>query len=233
MWSTKGQIYGFDFEWVGSDESVTTKEGGVIVPHNTNVNDPSFSQALKVAIKLWEFFNADAYLRMMFEMWKSDIEADKKYARTHADKIYSIYIIFRETIEEISKDSPIDAKKMNVWYEFANEVNKYRTELYIKSHATSLISNITKKDVLDPGYVYLLQSPTKYRKIGKTKNPNNRLKTFSVKLPFEVEYEALIQTNNMSQLEVDLHNLFASKRVNGEWFDLSPEDVEYIKGLAE
>ncbi len=34
------------------------------------------------------------------------------------------------------------------------------------------------------GYVYLLQSPTGYWKIGRTSDPNDRMKTFSVKLPF-------------------------------------------------
>lgn len=42
------------------------------------------------------------------------------------------------------------------------------------------------------GYVYLIQSPTGYCKIGRTKNPEDRLSTFKVKLPFEVEYLYLI-----------------------------------------
>jgi hypothetical protein len=82
------------------------------------------------------------------------------------------------------------------------------------------------------GYVYLLQSPTKAYKIGRSKNPENRLKTFSVKLPFEVEYIALIKTNDMVGLERQLHQRFADKRVNGEWFELSSEDVQYIQGLS-
>lgn len=85
----------------------------------------------------------------------------------------------------------------------------------------------------NPGFVYLLQSPTSAYKIGRTKNPENRLKTFEVKLPFEVEFVCLIKTPHMSVLESQLHARFADKRVNGEWFDLLPEDVEYIKSLAK
>lgn len=82
------------------------------------------------------------------------------------------------------------------------------------------------------GFVYLIQSPTGSYKIGRTKDPDDRLKTFSVKLPFEVDYVCTIETGDMYQLERELHKKYASKRVNGEWFYLEPEDVEDIRGLA-
>jgi predicted GIY-YIG superfamily endonuclease len=82
------------------------------------------------------------------------------------------------------------------------------------------------------GYVYLIQSPTGAYKIGRTKNPANRLQTFHVKLPFEVEYVAVISTPDMYRLESNLHRQYASKRVNGEWFMLDAADVEAIKTLA-
>lgn len=83
-----------------------------------------------------------------------------------------------------------------------------------------------------PGYVYLIQSPSGYYKIGKTINPTNRMKTFTVKLPFEVEYLALIPTQDRHSLERELHKLFDNKRVNGEWFQLDANDVAHIKNLA-
>lgn len=83
-----------------------------------------------------------------------------------------------------------------------------------------------------PGYVYLLQSPTKAYKIGRTSNPKSRAKTFGVQLPFEVEFICLIQADDMRQLETELHQRFSDKRINGEWFALSPDDVDYMKGLA-
>lgn len=82
-----------------------------------------------------------------------------------------------------------------------------------------------------PGYVYLIKSPTGYYKIGRSKNPNNRKKTFGVQLPFEVEFEHLIKTDDMETLETELHLYFSHLRVNGEWFDLSADDVAYIKSL--
>lgn len=84
------------------------------------------------------------------------------------------------------------------------------------------------------GYVYLLRviNTDNLYKIGRTIDPDNRYKTFKSKLPFQVEYEHLIQTDDMYVLESELHQKFASKRQNGsEFFALSPEDISYIKSL--
>jgi hypothetical protein len=81
-----------------------------------------------------------------------------------------------------------------------------------------------------PGYVYLLKSEKGY-KIGYSIRPQDRLKTFHIKLPFHVEYEHLIATDDMVETERKLHRIFAHKHINGEWFDLSPEDVEYVKSF--
>ena len=82
------------------------------------------------------------------------------------------------------------------------------------------------------GFVYLLQSASGFYKIGRTSNPSNRLATFEVRLPFEVNFIALIETVDMFTLERELHNQFESKRGNGEWFALSAEDVAHIQSIA-
>lgn len=81
------------------------------------------------------------------------------------------------------------------------------------------------------GYVYILQSSTGHYKIGRTKNPNDRLRTFNVKLPFEVEFTLLYQTPDMYIVEQVLHDRFEHRRVAGEWFALTPQDIEDIKAL--
>jgi hypothetical protein len=82
------------------------------------------------------------------------------------------------------------------------------------------------------GYVYLIQSPTKYFKIGRTKDPDDRIRTFEVKLPFEVEYVCLIKAFDMYRLEKELHEKYDNKRSNGEWFELTEADVMEIKEMA-
>jgi hypothetical protein len=82
------------------------------------------------------------------------------------------------------------------------------------------------------GFVYLIQSPTGAYKIGRTVDPADRLKTFAVKLPFEVEYLVLLGTDDMYKLETRLHRKFKKQRINGEWFKLSYEDIKYIEQVG-
>lgn len=91
-----------------------------------------------------------------------------------------------------------------------------------------------KQSVDKHGYVYLLavhNSPGLY-KIGRTFDLDDRIRTFNVKLPFPVEYEHTIKTDNCYALERTLHNLFKDQRVNGEFFTLSKVDVQFIKCLS-
>lgn len=83
------------------------------------------------------------------------------------------------------------------------------------------------------GYIYLLQSVSGAYKIGRSKDPDDRLRTFEVKLPFEVEYVCTVETANMYELERALHKQFDHKRINGEWFRLEDKDIAAIKALAE
>ncbi|WP_276917436.1 GIY-YIG nuclease family protein [Aneurinibacillus aneurinilyticus] len=82
----------------------------------------------------------------------------------------------------------------------------------------------------NPGFVYIIREDYTGRyKIGKTKKLDARLKLFNVDLPFEVELVHSIHTQNCDETERLLHEHFAHKRVNGEWFDLTEEDIAWIK----
>lgn len=84
------------------------------------------------------------------------------------------------------------------------------------------------------GYVYVLkQIGGDYYKIGRTSNPDNRRETFNVKLPFRVEYEIVIKTDDMYLLERQLHSRFNAKWIDGEWFQLSPDDLEAIRSITQ
>lgn len=68
-------------------------------------------------------------------------------------------------------------------------------------------------------------------KIGLSKDVRARIKTLGVALPFEIEPIHTIKTDDMVTLEKELHAQFNEKRVRGEWFALTPEDVEYVRSL--
>lgn len=85
------------------------------------------------------------------------------------------------------------------------------------------------------GYVYLIQMCGfgDFHKIGKAKSVKNRMGLFNVKLPFDWELIHTFPADDYTLAENALHRQFADRLINGEWFDLTPEDVDYIKSIAE
>lgn len=69
-------------------------------------------------------------------------------------------------------------------------------------------------------------------KIGYAQKPADRLRTFNVKLPFEVEYEVLLKTDDMRGLESSLHEYYSEKHINGEWFALTDDDLAELRQLS-
>ena len=82
------------------------------------------------------------------------------------------------------------------------------------------------------GYVYVLQADNGLCKIGKAKVLDKRVEQLEVQLPYDLELLVSIETDDRDSLEKELHEKFADKRKKGEWFDLTKEDIAYIKGLG-
>lgn len=82
------------------------------------------------------------------------------------------------------------------------------------------------------GYVYLIKGPKGYYKIGCTKDPGDRYRTFRLNLPFEIEYLHLIPCQDYRSAEALLHRCFAHRRIEGtEWFTLTSDDVILIRTI--
>lgn len=77
---------------------------------------------------------------------------------------------------------------------------------------------------IEMGYVYVIDAGNDYIKIGKTINPDQRIKQISPNMPFDCEYRHIFPTYFMSLGEKLLHHKFADFRTNGEWFH-SYEDI--------
>lgn len=78
------------------------------------------------------------------------------------------------------------------------------------------------------GYVYLLRSGQHW-KIGRTDNIEKRIKSISVSLPEAVELDHVIRTDDPSGIEAYWHKRFSERRLNGEWFQLTREDVRAFR----
>jgi hypothetical protein len=81
-------------------------------------------------------------------------------------------------------------------------------------------------------YVYLLKAYDRCEgmyKIGKAGNPKKRLKQFP-SMPFRTKIIHTIRCTNSYVVESILHRNFSKKRIRGEWFQLTSEDVKLILG---
>lgn len=79
------------------------------------------------------------------------------------------------------------------------------------------------------GFIYLLQGDGGFYKIGKSKNPEIRHRSFTT-LPYNVRLLHQIATDDARWLESHLHGMFAEQHVVGEWFSLRRADVKRIVG---
>lgn len=80
-------------------------------------------------------------------------------------------------------------------------------------------------------YVYLMVDyNTTYYKIGRSDNPKFREKTLQSEKP---TIELLNKWESFLNTEKKLHDYFDSKRIRGEWFDLSKTDINSIPLLIK
>jgi excisionase family DNA binding protein len=77
------------------------------------------------------------------------------------------------------------------------------------------------------GTIYLVRF-RHYYKIGLSKNIDGRFRSLGTMLPEPPELIHTMPTNDMRRGEADLHERFARRRVNGEWFKLTPNEVAHI-----
>ncbi len=78
------------------------------------------------------------------------------------------------------------------------------------------------------GEVYLCKSGRHY-KIGRTNDTVRRGTELRILLPEKVDLIHSIKTDDPSGVEAYWHRRFESKRMQGEWFNLSPVDVKAFK----
>jgi hypothetical protein len=82
------------------------------------------------------------------------------------------------------------------------------------------------------GWIYLLEGESGHYKIGRTKNLQSRVKALATQAPYQVQQIHAFEVDDAPSAEAALHARFVDKRHIGEWFTLTPEDVEWFKTLT-
>jgi len=78
------------------------------------------------------------------------------------------------------------------------------------------------------GFVYLMRSGRHY-KIGRTVSLGSRERQLAIKIPVPPTTIHSIETDDPSGVEAYWHKRFADKRGEGEWFELSLDDINAFK----
>lgn len=76
------------------------------------------------------------------------------------------------------------------------------------------------------GWIYFLRGPGGLVKIGKSKNkPTKRVAEYSPKLPFETHLAFVFETSDIDYSEKYLHSVFVHRKVRGEWFRVTDNEI--------
>ncbi len=78
------------------------------------------------------------------------------------------------------------------------------------------------------GYVYLMKSG-KFYKLGRSNAAGRREYELGIQLPEKLKTLHVIRTDDPAGIEAYWHKRFEEKRKNGEWFDLSVDDLAAFK----
>lgn len=81
------------------------------------------------------------------------------------------------------------------------------------------------------GYVYLMIAANGLYKIGRSRNIVRRLRGIQTSSPIPVELTHSVKTRSSNQLESNLHKVFSDRRSHGEWFKLTPMQVQQVKEI--
>lgn len=81
-------------------------------------------------------------------------------------------------------------------------------------------------------YVYVIGHKMNFAKIGKSKDPQARLKAHQTSCPYQLWLVTQFPVDNALEVESSLHELLDDRHVRGEWFDLGPGDFDDIADMA-
>ena len=96
------------------------------------------------------------------------------------------------------------------------------------SRGASTARTLNRKEKVATGFAYLMKSG-RHHKIGRTVSVGSRERQIAIKIPVPPTTVHAIETDDPSGVEAYWHRRFAEQRGEGEWIDLSPDDIKAFK----
>lgn len=84
---------------------------------------------------------------------------------------------------------------------------------------------------ITPGFVYVITSEQGRYKIGRTVSMSSRMANLNTVSPYNLQLICTFKCADPKQLEEKLHLKFAPSRKRGEWFDLSSDEVAWLRSF--
>lgn len=167
---------------------------------------------------------------------------DFDYALKHIEKKGSlggysadgVFALLDMTIESPPRYS-VWSNKRQIVVNTKNEIKDALMQLSFVPHGSKWFEPYYYDTGGKPGYIYLIRlKDTKLFKIGRTKNYPARIKAFSVEFPIGIEILSVHYARvSVNSLETLLHQTFLPYHKNGEWFELTDQDVQHYLGLMD
>jgi hypothetical protein len=82
--------------------------------------------------------------------------------------------------------------------------------------------------------IYMIRASNGFVKIGMTSNIEERLSRLKVFSPLELKVifsSSFAKKAMVGIMEAEIHRLYSDRRMTGEWFDLSDEDINRIRAM--
>jgi hypothetical protein len=196
--------------------------GGVCVQiENSNLDNQAYIEGLKIALSLHKELGC-------FQRGLGEAVNYAESANTPKLKFSFEFLPVSSFPENVQIYIPSLHQMMRE--ELAKAVNRH--EAHNQNHREYMRQ---KSREARNGYVYLLKSHEENPcfKIGRSKKLDERMGNLRTKLPFETTLIHAIKTNDSVRAEAQLHKRYDAKRINGEWFKLSDEDVKAICAIPE
>jgi hypothetical protein len=164
------------------------------------------------------------------ELFSKVAEAFRHYGKVPTQAEFKMYrnidAAFPASI--MDKRFPTKAELIASLREWATEAGGYDDVLAMLPAPSPAPTERPTRGAAKDGFVYLLRSGAHY-KIGKSDEIERRIKEIKVALPEATTLEHTITTDDPSGIEAYWHRRFADRRMNGEWFKLTPADILAFK----